>query len=233
MFFGALLVFVLPGFAIITALFPEAILSGPERLLLTMGVSLVVTLLCGLVLNFLPGGLQALGWCYLLSGITVATSIGAWLRGGGNAVSGRRLWKMRSVGTAVTSMQLTLVLIGVLLAASISVAATIWSLSTPVMQLWMLPVQDQPGVVRIGVHQNSTPQVLYHLEVLQAERVMWVWPAVTVTSDGSWETTISLPRDADPNLPFEARLYAGLEPKVLVRWTRMWMKPSPAGSPTP
>lgn len=56
---GAIFVLYLPGFVVVEALFPERKeLSGIERLALSLGLSLAIVPLLGLVLNYTPWGIR-------------------------------------------------------------------------------------------------------------------------------------------------------------------------------
>src|SRR5438477_895611 len=70
---SVLLVLVLPGFALTAALFPHRSLAAPERVLFTFGLSLTVSVLGGLVLNFTPWGIEPKSWAVFLACITVAS----------------------------------------------------------------------------------------------------------------------------------------------------------------
>ncbi len=66
---GSIFVLYLPGFVIVEALFPERKeLSGIERLALSLGLSLAVVPLLGLVLNYTPWGIR-------LTPVTVTLSL--------------------------------------------------------------------------------------------------------------------------------------------------------------
>jgi hypothetical protein len=73
--FGLLLVLVLPGHALTVALFPAADLRLSERVLMALGLSLVVSVLSALLLNFTSAGLQASSWAVLLSTFTIGALI--------------------------------------------------------------------------------------------------------------------------------------------------------------
>ncbi|WP_436932540.1 DUF1616 domain-containing protein [Halosimplex halobium] len=92
---GPLFVLFLPGYAVVTALFPQhgvqwteteddsapEGVDGIERLLLSVGLSVVVAPLFALALNFTPVGLDPVAVVATLSAFTVAvTGIGAWRR---------------------------------------------------------------------------------------------------------------------------------------------------------
>ena len=70
-----------PGYVLITALFPrKENLSDIERIALSFGLSLAVVPLNGLVLNYLPWGINLNSILYSLSIFIVVTSVAAWLR---------------------------------------------------------------------------------------------------------------------------------------------------------
>src|SRR3954454_24445758 len=71
---------VLPGLALTLALFPAGALDGAERLLFSLGLSLAVTALGGLVLHLTPWGLRPASWALLLGAITLAAGVAAFLR---------------------------------------------------------------------------------------------------------------------------------------------------------
>src|ERR1700680_3784571 len=75
------LLFVLPGYTLIEALFHQKLLNSTYRLVLSLGLSLTLAILGGLMLNVLPGGLQALSWAVLLGLLTTVFALfAAYLR---------------------------------------------------------------------------------------------------------------------------------------------------------
>lgn len=79
--FGVLLALALPGYALSAAAFRMRSVRSAERAALTLGISLSVAVLGGLVLDALPGGLETQTWLFLLGGVTVGASVVAlWRR---------------------------------------------------------------------------------------------------------------------------------------------------------
>jgi hypothetical protein len=76
---AALFVLVLPGYAVGRALFGRS-LAPAERLTITLGLSLSITIISGLVLNLEPHGIGLPQWGGLLGGLTLAAAGIAWLR---------------------------------------------------------------------------------------------------------------------------------------------------------
>ncbi|WP_435101865.1 DUF1616 domain-containing protein [Halarchaeum sp. P4] len=83
--FGLPLVLFLPGYALVAALFPEqggedAGIDGIERVALSFGLSIAVTPLLGLVLNFTPWGIRLVPILVAVGGFTLAASAVAAVR---------------------------------------------------------------------------------------------------------------------------------------------------------
>jgi len=68
------LAFVLPGYALMRALFPGKPFGNAERITFSLGISVSIVILGGLVLNSTTFGLQARSWAVLLGVITLTAS---------------------------------------------------------------------------------------------------------------------------------------------------------------
>ncbi len=77
---GVLIVFILPGFAVVSAVLPERQLSGGECLLASVGVSLAIATCAAVILGATPIGLSRESFAVLLGSITVALSLYAGFR---------------------------------------------------------------------------------------------------------------------------------------------------------
>lgn len=77
---GLLIVFVLPGFAILCAVFPGPQLSPSERLLASVGTSLATTTYFSVLLGTSPLGLSHESLAATLGGTTLAASVFAGVR---------------------------------------------------------------------------------------------------------------------------------------------------------
>jgi uncharacterized membrane protein len=69
--FGSILVLFLPGYSLIEALYPKRELDDLTRLALSIGLSLALVPLAGLVLNYTPFGIRLLPVALSLAGLTV------------------------------------------------------------------------------------------------------------------------------------------------------------------
>lgn len=78
--FGLLMVFVMPGFAVVSAVLPPWQLSTGERLLASLGISLAVVTCAAVLLAATPIGLSRVSLAIAIGGGTVIASICAWFR---------------------------------------------------------------------------------------------------------------------------------------------------------
>ena len=78
---GLPLVLFLPGYALIAALFPRKDdLDGIERIALSFGLSIAITPLLGLGLNYTPFGIRLTPILIVLSVFTISLAISTWVR---------------------------------------------------------------------------------------------------------------------------------------------------------
>jgi len=78
--FGTVLVLFLPGYALIEALYPKRELDDLTRFALSIGLSLALVPLTGLVLNYTPFGIRLLPVAISLACLTVALLVVALIR---------------------------------------------------------------------------------------------------------------------------------------------------------
>ena len=100
--FGVLLALVLRGYALSAAVFRMRSVRTAERAALTLGISLSVAVLGGLVLDALPSGLETQTWLFLLGGVTVAASVIALWRRTRHATA-MRILESRPIALTVSS----------------------------------------------------------------------------------------------------------------------------------
>ena len=77
---GVLIVFVLPGFALVSMVPPERQLSGGERLLASVGMSLAIATCATVLLGATPIGLTRSSLAVVLGVFTIALSVCAEVR---------------------------------------------------------------------------------------------------------------------------------------------------------
>jgi uncharacterized membrane protein len=211
------LVLVLPGYTLTEVLFRKRSLNAPERLVLSLGLSLAIDVLSGLFLNVLPGGLQASSWAVLLGLLTVVFSLlAAYLRRGVPA-SGTQPLRFR-----LSIYQGILFGLAILLAILSFVYIDIGVIQQPhpgFTQLWMLP-EVQAGKscdVRLGVRSFESTSVTYRITMTMNGVPAITWPSVVLAPREEWDRLVPIPPTAAEQVYIEGRLYRLDKPAAVYR----------------
>jgi hypothetical protein len=199
------LVLFLPGYVLAAALFPGrgAGLKVEERAVLSIGLSLALVALGGLLLNQTPWGLQADSWAALLGLFTLGAAVVAVLR---------PLRPASGVGTAGDAegdpipLQLRapvgvrhgLAFAGAaaILAGAVAIAhqgAQAQQAATGFTQLWLVPSAPGAagGALRLGVRSAEPHPATYSLRVTVDGVQTDAWPAIVLAPGQTWETTVA------------------------------------------
>lgn len=214
------LVLIAPGYALQAALFPTRELSGVERGLYSVGLSLAITILGGLMLNWSPWGLQAASWALLLGAAALLASAIAWLR------RPRLLMPAERPRGPALSLRHGLLLV---LAAAL-VAGAVAAVRAPVASqglqgytaLWLVPAANgDRRSVRLGIGSQEFASTRYRLRLEMNRRVIRDWPAIELGTGERWEQQIELPADL-PDGAVDAVLYRLDSPESVYRRVTLW-----------
>jgi uncharacterized membrane protein len=195
-------------------------LGIPERLLFSVGLSLAIAVLGGLLLNWTPWGLQAESWALLLGGTALSASGLALIRRRGFVVG------PTIVGTGLGFPQI--LLLGL---AALVVVVAVALARTPSSQqglqgytmLWILPSGDaDQNTVRLGVSSMEFTTVKYRLQVEVKGQIAHSWPVIELEPGEKWEMTIDLPTEQYGSQPVEAVLYHADTPGSVYRQVTLW-----------
>ena len=232
---GLPLVLVLPGYALTSALFPQRALGAPEPLVLSLGLSLVIVVLGGLVLSWTPFGLRASSWTLLLSGITLGASAVALVRRRGRGMSAPR--SLRAANVGLTFRQgLLMGLAGVIVcgAVAVSIIGAERQSYAGFTQLWILPVggANVENAVRLGVNNMESTAVKYRLTASVDGKVVKEWPSIDLEPKEKWDTTLVLPPTGSAGVArVEADLYRAGAPTTTYRHVVLWLATKPTPGP--
>jgi hypothetical protein len=161
--FAAPLALVIPGYAITTAAFGSRLPPWPERLPLTLGISLAFLALASLVLNYTPGGIRGLPWALLVVAVVLLCC----------RTAARRRGRIRSKPSALPRLKIrpATAILAVCSLAMVA-AALILARTTPhndrvsgYTQLWMAPSEPTEASARIGVTSEQQQTRAYRLMV--------------------------------------------------------------------
>jgi uncharacterized membrane protein len=217
------LALVLPGYALTSALLPKRALGGPERVVFSVGLSLIIVILAGLVLNLTPFGLRTNSWAVCLGAITLGASGVALRRGRGQDNPASR-WSMKR---PTFRQGLLVVLAGVIIygAVAVSINGAAQQSQAGFTQLWILPVSgaNAKNAVRLGVSNMESQAVKYLLEVDMNGLAVKVWSPIELKPNEQWETTLVLQRTGQIGpAKVEAYLYRGVSTTVY-RYVILWL----------
>lgn len=232
--FSSLMVFVLPGYALATAIFDGSERSGIERTLMIVGLSFVIIVLGAVLLHFLPWGLQRWTWMLLLYAIVViCCAVTVYRRGG-------VLIKFPDLDQALTLINVSaLIKAGMFVVAGGIAISALWMARsaeeyanrfehTPFTQFWMLPTPNEANniAVKIGVQSSESNPVAYRLQISIDGKAVFEKSDLKLNPGERWERTITIATPAAnankaPGIA-EARLFRTIDPPdQAYRWVRV------------
>jgi hypothetical protein len=197
-------VLVLPGYAMIVAIAPSYRFGLVEELLLSLGLSIVLSIVGAFVLNTLPGGLSVEAWAVYLGLLTTGLSTTAYFR----------LWIQIADDTRHIQPELSPRQI-VIFAAAAAIVVVAWMIArtgaerlTPPgeTQFWMVPDESQVHSVKIGILSREPSLVHYKLQLYDGTIKLMEWPDIAVDTDQEWNAGFTFPPNMRPT-KIDARLY--------------------------
>lgn len=197
------LVFFVPGYALMCALFPARPLPAVERLLISVGASFGITILAGLVLARVVG-LSATSWTIMLALFGMAGAGVAWLRRK-RAATERPYVQLPTVRLrdalplAVAAVAVIAIIVGTrVIAAQQEVP--------PPAQLWMLPLADGSFDAQLGV--RAGPAGGAYVVQLTSAGVLVEQFDFSLAPGETWETVVDFSAE-ERQRPIVGRLYEG------------------------
>ena len=219
------LVFLLPGYAL-TAAFPSGeTLDIPRRLVFILGISLVIVVIGGLILNLTPFGLSAGSWAVYLSGITLGACIVALLRRQRGSIIVSSL-RVEDIGfTFRQGLMLGLAALIVLGAFAVSI---IGAKQQPTAGYTELSIQSANGAntnnaVSLTVSNNESTTMEYRLAVSVNGKLVQAWTSIDLNPNQNWTTTLVLPQSYTGSAKVEADLYQANTPTKIYRHVILWL----------
>jgi len=224
------LLFVLPGYTLIEVLFHQKLLNGTYRLVLSLGLSLTLAILSGLMLNVLPGGLQALLWAVFLGLLTtIFALLAAFFRRRVQVrvvlVQGRRPLRL-GLSTSTYLVGLAIMM------ASLSVLYAVIGVEQQphpgFTQLWMLPAAQTgtSSAVNLGIRSFEATTVTYRVTMTMNGQTLRIWPSVVLKPEQTWNQVVPIPPDGTHSLYIDAQLYRLDQPQTVYRNVHLTLHPS-------
>lgn len=212
---GVLMVLFVPGYAIVSVMLPKV--GSEKTLLLSLGLSISISAVGGLVLNLTPWGLTPTTHSLWLSTIALISIILAWRQR-------RTLAKNFEMGVPSLRKENVIIfglagyiLLGAVVIAYISSQQT----ETTFTQLWAIPTVTSEGTYEIQIEiRNEEKQFeTYNLYIDVNGRRLDEWSTISLESGDEWTTTIHLPKR--PSQPIRISLYRIQDLDNAYRWLRI------------
>lgn len=229
---GLPLVLILPGYALMSLLFTRRTYTIAEKTLLTIGLSIVITVISGFILNILPMGLQTTSWAIALGSVTLILSAAAFFRRQreGVVASSSSLISQPSSLSALTMSQVAMVgLAALIIFGAVEVSRSgINSEATAFTQLWMLPASEtNQSMVKLGVSSGELTTTSYRVQLQAGNTVLKEWPSIELKPGEKWEATTDLSASVVNNIQIqsdkvEAVLYRLDAPQTVYRRVTLW-----------
>lgn len=187
---GILMVLVLPGYLYSQLLLPELPLE--ELMLVSLGLSIVIVGLSGLLMNLTPWGLSPLTWGIWLALVTLTGVLVLWRKRQAQGKGSRftLTWPTISwpsvlpYGIALAFMLLSL---GLFRASSIQI-------NTPLTSLWANYDQSRPNILNVGVRNQEKSSQTYNIVVQQNGVRVYEWPAITLEPETTFSGQYTFPQ---------------------------------------
>ena len=227
------LVFVLPGYILTEALFHRRSLGVPARLLFSLGLSLAIDILGGLILNLLPTGLRGTSWAALLGLLTAVLSLPvAYLRRGA-PVNGVRLPRLRF--TISNFVLFGLAIIVAILSIGYDAIGVAQQPHPGFTQLWMLPAV-QAGkncAVHLGVRSFESTSVTYRGTLTVEKAQVATWSSVVLAPQQEWKRSVLIPPGVTNDVYVKVQLYRVDKPQTVYREVNVILHSCPTLQVTP
>ena len=193
---------VLPGYAVIDAAFSHDALGTAERIALSLGLSLLLGVVGGVVLDWTPWGLRAGSWIVLLGGVTIGACLYAlaWPHADADGDEGGASLVARAEHQSFAGSRARLVRDGVLLALAAGIAAGAAWVATDGAQvrregfseLWLLPLDDSQRTVQVGLRSEELASTEYTVRLVADGTTVLRSDQVRLEPGGQWEATVDV-----------------------------------------
>ena len=202
--------FILPGYSLVAAIYGPRSLNIEVYIVFAVVLSLSLTAIGGLLLNFSAVGLNTQSWLLYLAVITLLASSVALIRR-------QRLssLEMLNVRWSFNWMQIAMFGAAIVLVFVAIRTARIGVLAQPregFTQLWMLP-PTQNDSVQIGIQNEEGTPTSYRLVVKSGDDVLVEWDNVELQPGEEWQNQFT----ADGQADIEASLYRTFAPENVYR----------------
>ena len=182
----------------------------------SLGLSLVIDVVTGLLLNLIPVGLQWQSWTFSLGLVTIVFALLAYVRDKSAHVQGKsaHVWHIPLKEYALLGSALVVV------ALALWLAIIRPPQSQPgFTQFWMLSSTqaNHSCAVLIGVHSFESAPATYRIQVMSNGTQAALWPSIMLTTQQEWDRVLTVSPAVGGSAVIDARLYRLDRPGVIYR----------------
>ena len=233
-----LLVFILPGYTLTRALFrrrradalsassngfslqPKLKIGQPfgavDLIVFSLGLSLVIDVVTGLLLNLIPMGLQWQSWTFSLGLVTVVFALLAYVRDKSTHVQGKsaHVWHIPLKEYALLGSALVVVALALWLAIIRPPQS-----QAGFTQFWMLSSTQANNscAVLIGMHSFESAPTTYRVQVMSNGTQVGLWSSLMLTTQQEWDRVLPVSPAVGGSTVVDAQLYRLDQPGVIYR----------------
>ncbi len=217
---AVLLALVLPGYSVAAFAFPDTALEMSARIVYSVGGSIAICALGGLLLNLIPGGLILANWLIFLTSMIAIASLGALVRrllaSDNNSVP-RTQFHVSFSQMALIGLFIVLIIAGTV---SIARSGAIQQPATRFTQLWMepsaIPIAGTAAnrTLNIGVFNDEQQAMHYTLALTDPNGDSIQTYDISLNASQTWQRELVLP--AGQGI-VSALLYRADNPTVVYR----------------
>jgi len=232
------LVFILPGYTLTRALFPrrpaDALSASSngfslqprlkigqpfgavDLMVFSLGLSLVIDVVTGLLLNLVPVGLQWQSWTFSLGLVTVVFALLAYVRDKSVHMQGKsaHVWHIPLKEYALLGSALVVVALALWLAIIRPPQP-----QSGFTQFWMLSSTQANNscAVLIGMHSFESAPATYRVQVMSNGTQVALWPSIMLTTQEEWDRVLPVSPAVGGSTVVDAQLYRLDQPGVIYR----------------
>lgn len=182
------LVLVLPGYAVVAALFAPGALRTAEVAMLSLAASIASTIVAGLLLDALSVRLTAAPWMFVLAAITLAAAARGSVRG-------------HARNLVLPHVRLRVVEVGALTSALVLLSGAAVLGFTPLpppkdtpgtSALWLVPAPGGRNAACVGVINEELRPTSYTVQVAVAGRTAQRFGPIRLASSHSWTRVVAV-----------------------------------------
>jgi len=187
-----------------------------DLMVFSLGLSLVIDVVTGLLLNLIPVGLQWQSWTFSLGLVTVVFALLAYVRDKSAHVQGKsaHVWHIPLKEYALLGSALVVVALALWLAIIRPPQS-----QAGFTQFWMLSSTQANNscAVLIGMHSFESAPTTSRVQVMSDGTQVALWPSIMLTTQQEWDRVLPVSPAVGGSTVVDAQLYRLDQPGVIYR----------------